>query len=57
VLDLLQRLGVELDVVVTAIFGNAGSIIAWRTGASDAPILAEQIGLGGENAQRFRRCR
>lgn len=33
-----------------AIFGNAGSIIACRTGASDAPILAEQIGLGGEGA-------
>lgn len=33
-----------------AIFGNAGSIIACRTGASDAPILAEQIGLGGEDA-------
>ncbi|WP_292534007.1 hypothetical protein [Methylocystis sp.] len=33
-----------------AIFGNAGSIIACRTGASDAPILAEQIGLGGDDA-------
>jgi hypothetical protein len=33
-----------------AIFGNAGSIIACRTGASDAPILAEQIGLGREDA-------
>lgn len=33
-----------------AIFGNAGSIIACRTGASDTPILAEQIGLGGEDA-------
>lgn len=29
-----------------AIFGNAGSILACRTGASDAPILAMQIGLG-----------
>jgi hypothetical protein len=29
-----------------AIFGNAGSIIACRAGASDAPILAAQIGLG-----------
>lgn len=33
-----------------AIFGNAGSIIACRTGVSDAPILAEHIGLGGDNA-------
>lgn len=33
-----------------AIFGNAGSIIACRTGASDVPILAEQIGLGGNDA-------
>ena len=33
-----------------AIFGNAGSIVACRTGASDAPILAEQIGLGGNDA-------
>lgn len=33
-----------------AIFGNAGSIIACRTGASDAPVLAEQIGLGGDDA-------
>lgn len=33
-----------------AIFGNAGSVIACRTGASDAPILAEQTGLGGEDA-------
>lgn len=33
-----------------AIFGNAGSIIACRAGASDAPILAEQIGVGGPEA-------
>jgi hypothetical protein len=33
-----------------AIFGNAGSIIACRTGTSDAPILSEQIGLGGDGA-------
>ncbi|NUJ80259.1 type IV secretion system DNA-binding domain-containing protein [Methylocystis sp. FS] len=33
-----------------AIFGNTGSIIACRTGVSDAPILAEQIGLGGDDA-------
>lgn len=28
-----------------AIFGNAGSIVACRTGAADAAILAEQIGI------------
>jgi hypothetical protein len=33
-----------------AVFGNVGSIIACRTGAVDAPILAEQIGLGGPDA-------
>jgi hypothetical protein len=33
-----------------AIFGNAGSIVACRTGATDAPILSEQIGLGGGDA-------
>jgi hypothetical protein len=33
-----------------AVFGNVGSIIACRTGAQDAPILAEQIGLGGNDA-------
>lgn len=31
-----------------AIFGNAGSLISCRAGASDAPILAEQIGLTAE---------
>jgi hypothetical protein len=31
-----------------AVFGNAGSILACRTGAADAPIVAEQIGI--ENA-------
>ena len=30
-----------------AVFGNVGSIIACRTGATDAAIVAEQIGLGG----------
>src|SRR5665213_205181 len=33
-----------------AVFGNVGSIVACRTGASDAPFLAEQIGLGGGDA-------
>jgi hypothetical protein len=33
-----------------AVFGNVGSILACRTGASDAPILTEQIGLGGNDA-------
>jgi hypothetical protein len=33
-----------------AVFGNVGSMLACRTGAADAPILAEQIGLGGSDA-------
>lgn len=33
-----------------AVFGNVGSILACRTGPADAPILAEQIGLGGATA-------
>jgi hypothetical protein len=33
-----------------AVFGNVGSMIACRAGASDAPILDEQIGLGGVDA-------
>ena len=33
-----------------AVFGNVGSIISCRTGATDASILSEQIGLGGANA-------
>jgi hypothetical protein len=35
------------DRLRDAVFGNAGSIIACRSGVIDAPILAEQIGLGG----------
>jgi hypothetical protein len=38
------------DKLRGAVFGNAGSIIACRPGAIDAPILAEQIGLGGSDA-------
>ena len=33
-----------------AVFGNVGSMLACRAGAADAPILAEQIGLGGADA-------
>jgi GTPase SAR1 family protein len=33
-----------------AVFGNVGSMLACRTGASDAPVIAEQIGLGGADA-------
>lgn len=33
-----------------AVFGNAGSLISFRAGADDAPILARQIGLGGPDA-------
>jgi hypothetical protein len=38
------------DSLRAAVFGNVGSIIACRAGAADAPILAEQIGLGGADA-------
>ena len=38
------------DQLRAAVFGNAGSIVACRVGATDAPILAEQIGLGGADA-------
>src|SRR6266581_2682790 len=38
------------DKLRAAVFGNVGSLLACRTGASDAPILAEQIGLGGADA-------
>ncbi|MBV9858884.1 MAG: type IV secretion system DNA-binding domain-containing protein [Alphaproteobacteria bacterium] len=33
-----------------AVFGNIGSMLACRTGANDAGIIAEQIGLGGADA-------
>ena len=33
-----------------ATFGNVGSMIACRTGATDAAVIAEQIGLGGAEA-------
>jgi hypothetical protein len=35
------------DQLRSAVFGNAGSIIACRAGAEDAVILSKQIGLGG----------
>ena len=38
------------DRLRAAVFGNAGSIIACRVGATDAPIVAAQIGLGGADA-------
>ena len=38
------------DRLRAAVFGNAGSLIACRVGATDAPMLAEQIGLGGADA-------
>ena len=38
------------DPLRAAVFGNVGSMIACRAGAADAPILAEQIGLGGADA-------
>ena len=33
-----------------AVFGNVGSMLACRTGATDASRIAEQIGLGGADA-------
>jgi hypothetical protein len=36
--------------VQAAVFGNVGSVLACRTGASDAPFIATQIGLGGADA-------
>jgi hypothetical protein len=36
--------------VRAAVFGNVGSIVALRTGAEDATIIAEQLGLGGSDA-------
>jgi hypothetical protein len=38
------------DRLRAAIFGNVGSVLACRVGASDAPALAAQIGLPGEDA-------
>ena len=38
------------DQLRSAVFGNAGSILACRAGAEDAAVLARQIGLGGEDA-------
>jgi hypothetical protein len=38
------------DKLQAAVFGNVGSMLACRTGASDAAIVAEQIGLGGADA-------
>jgi hypothetical protein len=38
------------DRLRASVFGNAASIIACRTGAADASILAEQIGLGSSDA-------
>lgn len=34
----------------SSVFGNVGSIMSLRTGAQDAAILAEQIGLGSATA-------
>jgi hypothetical protein len=38
------------DQLRSAVFGNAGSIVACRAGAEDTTILAAQIGLGNSNA-------
>ena len=38
------------DKLRAAVFGNVGSMLACRTGASDAGIIAKQIRLGGADA-------
>jgi Helicase HerA, central domain len=38
------------DRLRAAVFGNVGSMVACRPGAADAPILTEQVGLGGPDA-------
>jgi hypothetical protein len=38
------------DQLRAAVFGNVGSLLACRTGATDAPIIAEQLGLGTADA-------
>ena len=38
------------DRLRAAVFGNVGAVVACRTGATDAPVLTEQIGLGGGDA-------
>src|SRR3954452_1297839 len=38
------------DKLRAAVFGNVGSMLSCRTGASDASDIAEQIGLGGADA-------
>jgi hypothetical protein len=45
-----QYLGQLTEGLRLAVFGNVGSIVALRSGAEDAAILAEQIGLGGRDA-------
>ena len=38
------------DQLRAAVFGNVGSMLACRTGATDAAIIAEQIGIGTGDA-------
>lgn len=45
-----QYLGQLPEPLRAALFGNVGSIIAARAGATDAPILAEEIGLENPGA-------
>ena len=35
-----------------AVFGNVGTIVAFRTGAQDAPLLAQELGLQNPRALR-----
>jgi hypothetical protein len=38
------------EALRASVLGNAGSIVAARCGAEDAPILSRHIGLGGDDA-------
>lgn len=45
-----QFLGQLSDELRQAVIGNAGSVIAFRVGAEDAPLLAREIGLMSPSA-------
>jgi hypothetical protein len=45
-----QYLGQLPDSLRAAVFGNVGSMIACRSGAADAAILARQLGIESESA-------
>lgn len=47
-----QYLDQVSDKLQAAVFGNVGSIVVCRIGATDSAMLAAQLGLGGESALR-----